>query len=191
MIERYITKELINEILYNVLSSYNELYEWQIKYNVDLQTKQTSEIFSKLLESICYNVLSEKNICEVKKASKDADVDISINDIPIEIKVTNGESWVGGEYSKRTSYYLLFSRQINSDDIMNSSFFVSLVYLHDYEWKSGGKNFYGTSYSKKDLMNNENKLILFGDIKQLISKNNKVKGIRLIYEPVNKPNNLH
>ena len=185
MLDDVITKDVINEILYETMLAYEELHRWFVKYSVNIQTKQTSEILSKLLENKCYEVIKRYYNGIVKKAETDKDVDLMIDDIPIEIKVTNGESWTGGEYSKRTSHYLLFSRNIDEQNISKSSFFVSLVYLYEDEWKSGGKNFYGTSYNKKQLINNENKRVLFGDIRYNYSKTNKVKGISIIYEQLN------
>lgn len=180
-----ITKDILNNILFESMIAFNDLYFWFKKHSINIQTKQTSEILSKLLENKCYEIIKQNYNGIVKKAESDRDVDLLIDDIPIEIKVTNGDIWTGGEYSKRSSYYLLFSRNIDIENILNSSFFVSLIYLYEHEWKSGGKNYYGTSYGKKELIKNNNKLILYGDIQYNYTKNNKIKGVKLIYERLN------
>lgn len=125
--------------------------------------KNKSEIISTILETKLAQVLNKSLEDTVINAQKDADSDIRFveKDIPLEIKITSTlNAWTGGSLSNRPATYLLVSWGGNYDE-----FFVSLIYLDKEDWRSGGDSYYGTSFSKKELIRNTNRVDLLGNLK--------------------------
>ncbi len=162
--------------------------DFKKKYDVKLSGKILSETFSNLLEQISAKIFTEYLGYEVKKAKSDNDPDLTFTKInmSIEIKVTSGQVWRGGEFSKRASYHLMVSRNDDFDE-----FFVALVNMDQGNglWISvmqQGKNYYAPSFKKDQIFELKDKIqIFFGDV----IKNPKGT-IKLIRKPINPQNSL-
>ena len=143
--------------------------EFKNKYDVKLSGKLLSETFSNLLEQICAKVFSKHLGYSVIKAKSDNDPDLLFTKIkmPMEIKVTSGMIWRGGEFSKRASYHLMVSRNDTFDE-----FFVALVNMDTGKglWVSSmqqGKNYYAPSFKKDQLYKLKDKIPIFvGDVRK-------------------------
>lgn len=170
----FFTEEIINQWLSESQDAMHELNDWAEKHQTFFSNKQLSENFSRLLESKGQTVFSQYYKGMVANASADSEPDLSFDGVPLEIKVTNGEQWTGGEFSKRPSDYLLVSR---NEDF--TKFFVCLVHLEKSEWNSGGENFYGTNYKKKQLNEKTEKKVYRGDIYTQYWKSGKVRGVKV------------
>ncbi len=156
--------------------------EFKEEYDVVLSGKVLSELYSNLLETICARVFSDKLGYEVKKASSDNDSDLFFTKInmPMEIKVTSGQVWRGGEFSKRASWHLMVSR-----DESFENFFVCLVDMksHDGLWESSmqkGKDYYAPNFKKDQIYELKDEVIIFvGDIEK------DKRSVKLSYEKIN------
>jgi hypothetical protein len=162
--------------------------DFKKKYDVKLSNKILSETFSNLLEQISAKIFSKSLGYEVKKAKTDNDPDLTFTKInmPMEIKVTSGQVWRGGEFSKRASYHLMVSRNDDFDE-----FFVALVNMNQSNglWISAmqqGKNYYAPSFKKDQIFELKDKIqIFFGDVIK------DPKGtIKLVRKPINPQNSL-
>lgn len=119
--------------------------------------KQLSEDLSGLLETQI-----EKNYKKAVAPKVDNMPDIVYNGIPIEIKVTNGEQWRGGAYSKRDGFYILVSWAIENGNV---KLFVCGTTLTEKDWQGGLKNnYYATVFGKKQLAMKEDKKVYRGNI---------------------------
>ena len=131
------------------------------------KTKMTSELRSKTIERTAAEAFSDKVGGEVLNPDTDNDPDLRFpNGFPLEVKVTANETFLGGEFSKRPSSTLL----IAGDE---KGFFVALADLQKDDWKSGGKNFYGTSLGKKkiyELTQQGRAVIVFGGLTEMLKK---------------------
>ena len=144
----------------------------------DLSSKTISEIASQWLE------VAFKNGIEAECPKKDSEPDCKIFNKetqkmdPWELKCTSGENWRGGEYSKRPGYYVLMAYNITGENEIEC--FAGRLYLVESDWnkskknKEGKKNYYATTFGKKDLMAKieaGEAEILFGSIERY--RNNK------------------
>jgi len=149
-----ITKEMVLEVLKESSKAMHFFTEeFKDKHGVKLSGKIQSEIFSNLLEQISAKTFSKHLNYEVKKANSDNHPDLTFTkiDMPMEIKVTSGQVWRGGEFSKRASWHLMVSRNDDFDE-----FFVCLVNMEQNEglWISAmqkGKNYYAPSFKKDQI----------------------------------------
>ncbi|MBI2451847.1 hypothetical protein HYV50_02080 [Candidatus Pacearchaeota archaeon] len=124
-----ITREMILEVLRGSSKAMRFfIKEFKEKYNIKLSNKLLSETFSNLLEQMASKLFSKGLNYEIKKANSDNDPDLFFTKIkiPMEIKITSGEVWRGGEFSKRASWHLMVSR--NNDF---NEFFVCLVNMNN------------------------------------------------------------
>ena len=144
----------------------------------DIGSKQMSEIASQWLE------VAFKNGIGAECPKKDSEPDCKMFNKetqkmdPWELKCTSGENWRGGEYSKRPGYYVLMAYNITGGNEIEC--FAARLYLKESDWtkskknKEGKKNYYGTTFGKKDLMAKieaGEARILFGSIERY--RNNK------------------
>lgn len=159
-----ITREMVLEVLKESSKAMHFFTkEFKEKYNVKLSGKIQSEIFSNLLEQISSKVFSQRLGYKVDKATGDNTPDLLFTDInmPLEIKVTSGQVWRGGEFSKRACWHLMVSRNEEFDE-----FFVCLVNMdiNGGLWISAmqqGKNYYAPSFKKDQIYNlKDNKMII-------------------------------
>jgi hypothetical protein len=135
---------------------------------LEICNKQISEIASQVLE------VSFKRGIGAECPKKDSEPDCKILNEETkkmdawELKCTSGENWRGGEYSKRPGYYVLMAYNIAEGT--NIECFASRLYLEESDWKkSGSKNYYATTFGKKELMTcmDEGKVeILHGEIER-------------------------
>ena len=111
-------------------------------------SKNQSELLSKIFEKVAADVYSSYGE-EAVNPTSDNDPDLYFVDAghPLEIKVTCGDTWTGGTFSKRPADYLLISWDKDTKD----NCFVALAHLEKSDWLPGGKNYYGTRYPKKAL----------------------------------------
>lgn len=119
--------------------------------------KVVSEIVSNFWENFAAPHFSEIVGSEVLNATNDNQADLTFTESGnfLEIKVTSGEEWRGGKFSKRESCYLLIAR--DKDDCEKC--FIALAYIPKEEWKlsskskkTGKENYYATSIGKKELL---------------------------------------
>jgi len=112
-------------------------------------SKNQSEILSKIIEKVASEQFTEACGFDVINPTTDNEPDLLFTEsaLPLEIKVTCGENWTGGTFSKRPADYLLVSWDKDS----KRQAFVALVHLEKNDWKPGGKNYYGTSFPKRSL----------------------------------------
>jgi hypothetical protein len=149
-----ITREMVLEVLKESSEAMHFFVkEFKQKYDVKLSGKIQSETFSNLLEQIASKVFSKRLGYEVKKATGDNTPDLLFTKInmPMEIKVTSGQVWRGGEFSKRASWHLMVSRNEDFNE-----FFVCLVDMESNGglWVSAmqqGKNYYAPSFKKDQI----------------------------------------
>ena len=131
------------------------------------KTKMTSELRSKTIERTAAEQFSGIVGGQVMNPDTDNDPDLRFpNGYPLEVKVTANETFLGGEFSKRPSSTLL----IAGDE---GGFFVALAALEKEDWKSGGKNFYGTSLSKKkihELIEEGRAVVVHGGFEEMLKK---------------------
>lgn len=163
-----ITREMVLEVLKESSKAMKFFTDnFKKKYDVKLSGKLLSETFSNLLEQICSKVFSERLGYEVNKATGDNTPDLFFTKIkmPMEIKVTSGQVWRGGEFSKRASWHLMVSRNEEFNE-----FFVCLVNMETNGglWVSSmqqGKDYYAPSFKKDKIFELQKQIpILVGKI---------------------------
>ena len=162
------------------------IHNFKKKHNVKLSGKLLSETFSNLLEQKCGVIFSQELGYLVVSAKGDNDSDLFFTKIkmPMEIKVTSGEVWRGGEFSKRAAYHLMVSRNDEFDE-----FFAALVNMQQDGglWVSAmqkGKHYYAPSLKKDQLYNIRDKIAVFIGGFEVKDKGGK-KTIKLVRESLN------
>ena len=122
-----------------------------------------SKLISNLFETQSAEYFNSIGI-KTKPCTNDKEPDLLFVDTneSCEIKVTSSEknkSWMGGEYSKRNSEYILISwvyRESHGSlygvEPESLRFSVINTYITQDEWVSCGKNFSGTKITEKDLL---------------------------------------
>jgi hypothetical protein len=173
-IKNLLDKENFLSIIRLVEKQRISLFRTLKRNGIDFSTKTKSELVSQLFESALYNHFNESDI-KVERAGSDSlkpDILFPETNTPLEIKTTKGEYWIGGSYSKRDGDYLLVSwEEVDKKPI----YFVSHVKLKKEDWADQGDKFYGTKFTKKDLIQNDTKTILMGE---LIELNGRIKLIK-------------
>lgn len=165
--------KIIKKVSQKIRTANESVFE---PYGIQLSNKNLSEIIGKIMEKTAADILTKKVNYQVRNAKTDAEPDLFFNKInkAIEIKVTSTEtSWTGGEFSKRPFEYLLISWGGRNFD----EFFVGFTHLEHADWKSNmSNNYYGPSYSAKNLYEKKEKTIFIGSFK--ISPKGSVKLLR-------------
>ena len=112
-------------------------------------SKNQSELLSKIFEKVAAEKYTEFTSDTVINPRSDNDPDLYFTQAekPLEIKVTCGDTWTGGTFSKRPADYLL----ISWDKDTKGNCFVALAHLKKSDWLPGGNNYYGTRYPKSAL----------------------------------------
>jgi len=134
-----------------------------------LSTKLVSELISNAIEESAAEVLTEHTgeNWDNAKSDRDADVFCKRTEDKLEIKTTCGDTWRGGEFSRRPGDYLLVKWE--SFD----KFYVTFLTMEESEWKSSGcGNYYATSFGKKELAGRDDRLDLIGELTINSLKNN-------------------
>ena len=153
------------EMILEILKESSKTMKWFIKkfkkkFDVKLSGKLLSEIFSNLLEQRASKIFSKRLRYEVRKANSDNDPDLFFTrlNLPMEIKVTSGQVWRGGEFSKKASWHLMVARNDAFDE-----FFVCLVNMDSNGGSSmqQGKDYYAPSFKKDKIFELQKQIPVF------------------------------
>ena len=150
--------EIIQEDIINkVKKDAKELFKIYDKFGLIKSKKQLSEDISGLFETaICFF------LNDAIAPKKDSEPDIIYNGKAIEIKTSSGTDWRGGEYSKRSGYFIFISWRLNENSLFSESFiefYIVGINLKEEDLKkSKSENYYATNYGKKELYLNENQV---------------------------------
>ena len=146
-----ITKEVVEKLS----SDTKELFDFYDKKGLRKSDKQKSEDISGLLETAMADIVDGAVAPKV-----DSEPDIRLNGNPVEIKTSSGETWRGGAYSKRGGHFIFVTWKLDENNV--PSFFLAGIDLVETDWKmSNSKNYYATTYGKKELYNNHDKVIFY------------------------------
>jgi len=130
--------------------------------------KNLSEMLSKDLEGIFANLLTKSLRYPVTNPSSDNDPDLyftnhTSSEKAVEIKVTSGEKWRGGEFSKRSSPTLL----VSWDPENIGTYYVSFLMLRKSDWiSSSSASYYAPTFGKKELFSRSDREDLRGSLSQ-------------------------
>tara|TARA_Y100000592_G_C5478371_1_gene323779 strand:+ start:1324 stop:1947 length:624 start_codon:yes stop_codon:yes gene_type:complete len=166
-----VTKNIVQDILAEVDRKISILEREFGNLKDEFGTKMASELCSKAFEKAASLILSESIGSKVTNPKTDNDPDLFFEslEIPLEVKMTAGQSFLGGEFSKRPSSHLLVARDADN----KKNFFVALALLSKEDWKSGGANFYGTTIDKQKMLSlkEEGRLfVLMGSLEPKLTK---------------------
>ena len=135
-----------------------ELFDIYEERRLFKTTKQKSEDISGLLE----NAMEDK-IDGVVAPKKDCEPDIRMNGEPVEIKTSgawNGGCWQSGGHSKRDGHFIFVLWELDENN--NPSFFIAGKDLIESDWiRPKSKNYYGTTYGKKNLYAEKDDVIFY------------------------------
>ncbi len=161
-LDKSIIIEIMKDVSKKIKKADNEVFK---PCGIHLSNKNMSEIIGKIMERSASDILSKKLGYEVKNAQGDFEPDLYFTRIKkaVEIKITSTDNaWTGGEFSKRPFEYLLVSWSKDFDE-----FFVAFVHLDKKDWHSNmSKNFYGPSYSAKDLQKKRSRIVFLGRLEK-------------------------
>lgn len=143
---------ITNQIIHKLTYEAKDLFDFYDKKKLRKTAKQKSEDISGLLETVMEDLIDGAIAPKLDK-----EPDIILNGKPIEIKTTNGNSWRGGELSKRGGYFIFVSwKPLNKNF---NSFFIAGLPLKKEDWIiTKSKNYYATYYNKKLLFQNKDKV---------------------------------
>lgn len=119
-------------------------------------------VMSKTMEYAAEQALINEGY-EAHKARHDNAPDIVIegHGDPLEIKLSsNADNWMGSLFSKRHGWHLL----VSYNPLDCSEVFVCLANLNQNHWKRTGDNSYVTQCTKRTLLEESDKYVLFGNI---------------------------
>tara|TARA_B100001564_G_C20571344_1_gene638506 strand:- start:84 stop:629 length:546 start_codon:yes stop_codon:yes gene_type:complete len=171
-IDKNITKSLINNLdaIDIQIDKRFKLFKESMGSGYEkLSTKLKSEILSNLIEAAV-----EESINEVSAPTKDHMPDLLMNSKPLEIKTTAGtDSWRGGEFSKRPGDYIM----VGWEEVLGVlKTFMVHTFLEESDWNSSGSdNYYATSITLTEILNNAPYEILKGGLNKKIVKTHMVK----------------
>ena len=171
--------DIINEAVLTALrENTKKLLDTYKDFGLNKSPKQISEDISGLLETAI-----ERNIEGAIAPKKDSEPDIWLNGKAVEIKTSAGTTWRGGTFSKRPGYYIFVTYTLWSGfDFDNvPSFYIAGIDLKEEDWKSStSDNYYATTYGKKELYLNENKVTTY--VGSLEGKEGKRLTIKVNYK---------
>ena len=146
-----ITKEVVERLS----SDTKELFDFYDKKGLRKSYKQKSEDISGLLETAMADLIEGAVAPKV-----DSEPDIRLNGNPVEIKTSSGETWRGGAYSKRGGHFIFVTWKLDENNI--PALFLAGIDLVESDWKmSNSKNYYATTYGKKELYSNNDKVTFY------------------------------
>jgi hypothetical protein len=126
--------------------------------------KQLSEDISGLFGNSVANTIGSYG-WNTEQPHKDGEPDVIIESISLEIKVTSGEQWRGGSFSKRSGLFMLISWGLIDD---SCEFFSSMINMEKDDWisqmKKDNPNYYATFFGKKELVNHGDYEVIRGKI---------------------------
>ena len=159
-IPKAVIVEIIKDVSSKMKHANRDVFK---KYDIQLSSKNLSEIVGKLTEASSAQILTKYLGYQVinAKSDKDPDLIFTKTDERFEIKLTSTlNSWQGGEFSTRPYDYILISWGGDFDE-----FFVARAILTTSAWRSNiKKRRYGTTYYAKDLLKNKTKQIYIGKL---------------------------
>ena len=147
---------LVNEaVIENLRENTKRLLDVYEDFGLNKTPKNISEDISGLLETAI-----ERNNEGAIAPKVDSEPDIRYNGKAVEIKTSAGTNWRGGTFSKRPGYYIFVTYELDENN--NPSFYIAGIDLKEEDWKvSSSKNYYATSYGKKELYLNEDKVTTY------------------------------
>ena len=166
--------DIINEaVLASLRENTNKLLDTYKDFGLNKSPKNISEDISGLLETAI-----ERNIEGAVAPKVDHEPDIRYNGEAVEIKTSAGTSWRGGTFSKRPGYYIFVTYTLDEDNV--PSFYIAGIPLEEKYWKnSTSENYYATTYGKKELYLNEDKVKTYAG--SLVGKEGKRLTIKVNY----------
>tara|TARA_B100001996_G_C18632671_1_gene582408 strand:+ start:294 stop:800 length:507 start_codon:yes stop_codon:yes gene_type:complete len=165
---------IINEtVIENLRENTKRLLDVYEDFGLNKTPKNISEDISGLLETAI-----ERNVEGAIAPKVDSEPDIRYNGKPVEIKTSAGTNWRGGTFSKRPGYYIFVTYTLDENNV--PSFYIAGIDLVEEDWKSStSENYYATSYGKKELYLNEDKVTTFAG--SLVGKEGKRLTIKVNY----------
>jgi len=165
---------IINEtVIENLRENTKRLLDVYKDFGLNKTPKNISEDISGLLETAI-----ERNVDGAIAPKVDSEPDIRYNGAPVEIKTSAGTNWRGGTFSKRPGYYIFVTYTLDENNV--PSFYIAGIDLVEEDWKSStSENYYATSYGKKELYLNEDKVTTFAG--SLVGKEGKRLTIKVNY----------
>ena len=147
---------LVNEaVIENLRENTKRLLDVYEDFGLNKTPKNISEDISGLLETAI-----ERNVEGAIAPKVDSEPDIRYNGTAVEIKTSAGTNWRGGTFSKRPGYYIFVTYELDENN--NPSFYIAGIDLKEEDWKvSSSKNYYATSYGKKELYLNKDKVTTY------------------------------
>ena len=149
-----ITKEVIKRLSTDT----KELFDFYDKKRLFKTKKQKSEDISGLLETAMADIIEGAVAPKI-----DSEPDIRLNGEPVEIKTSgnwNAGTWQSGGFSKRDGHFIFVLWELDENN--KPSFFVAGKNLLESDWvPSKSKNYYGTSYGKKNLYEKKDDVIFY------------------------------
>ena len=146
---------ITSEVIERLSSDTKELFDFYDKKRLIKSDKQKSEDISGLLETAMEDLIEGAIAPKV-----DHEPDIRLNGAPVEIKTSSGENWRGGEFSKRGGHFVFVTWTLDGNNV--PSFFIGGIDLVEEDWKkSNSENYYATTFGKKELWENREKVIFY------------------------------
>ena len=166
--------DIINEaVLASLRENTKKLLDTYEDFGLNKSPKNISEDISGLLETAI-----ERNIEGAVAPKVDHEPDIRYNGEAVEIKTSAGTSWRGGTFSKRPGYYVFVTYTLDEDNV--PSFYIAGIPPEEKDWKSStSENYYATTYGKKELYLNEDKVKTYAG--SLVGKEGKRLTIKVNY----------
>jgi hypothetical protein len=152
------TDKEMKPVIEKLTTDTKELFDIYDERRLFKTTKQKSEDISGLLENAMEDLIKGAVAPKI-----DCEPDIRMNGEPVEIK-TSGSwkcgQWLSGGFSKREGHFLFVLWELDKDN--KPSFFMAGKDLIRSDWKkSTSKNYYGTSYGKKNLYEKKDDVIFY------------------------------
>ena len=151
------TDKEMEPVIEKLTTDTKELFDIYDERRLFKTTKQKSEDISGLLENAMEDIIDGAVAPKI-----DREPDIRMNGEPVEIKTSGGRqgSWQSGGFSKREGHFIFVQWELDENN--NPSFFVAGKNLIESDWiPSTSKNYYGTSYSKKNLYAEKDDVIFY------------------------------
>ena len=165
---------LVNEaVIENLRENTKRLLDVYEDFGLNKTPKNISEDISGLLETAI-----ERNVEGAIAPKVDSEPDIRYNGTAVEIKTSAGTNWRGGTFSKRPGYYIFVTYELDENN--NPSFYIAGIDLKEEDWRvSSSKNYYATSYGKKELYLNKDKVTTY--VGSMAAKEGKRLTIKVNY----------
>ena len=152
------TDKEMEPVIEKLTTDTKELFDIYDERRLFKTTKQKSEDISGLLENAMEDIIDGAIAPKV-----DREPDIRMNGEPVEIKTSgnwNAGTWQSGGFSKRDGHFIFVLWELDENN--KPSFFVAGKNLIESDWiPSKSKNYYGTSYGKKNLYEEKDDVIFY------------------------------